>query len=189
MVAISVTPRSIWMTRNALSKTCPLMKRAIECIPDFSNMVRKQAYSSSVNRTMTHFFAGSALRGLPGFLCLSGVIRSSIAFNFAWRRRSSFVFNVDRYPAGYNDLFLPFSLCGGRGSDLGLFHKAKLPRGIIGCIRVRDANHCHTDANHCHGQNIAGSWGWNVYELSVEDMPERKSFFPGSLCLYNYSKK
>ena len=188
MDAISVTPRSILMTRNALSKTCPLMKRAIECIPDFSNMVRKRAYSSSVNRTMTHFFAGSALRGLPGFLCLSGVIRSSIAFNFAWRRRSSSVFNVDRYPAGYNDLVLPFSLCGGRGSDLGLFHKAKLPRGIIGCIRVRDANHCHTDANHCHGQNTAGSWGWNVFELSVEGMPERKSFLLGSLRLCNYSK-
>lgn len=151
-------------------------------------MVRKRAYSSSVNRTMTHLFAGSALRGLPGFLCLSGVIRSSIAFNFAWRRRSSSVLNVDRYPAGYNAIILSFWLSGGRGSDLDLFHKAKLPRGIIGCIRVRDANHCHTDANHCHGQNIAGSWGWNVYELSVEDMPERKSFFLGSLCLCNYSK-
>lgn len=189
MVAISVAPRSIWMTRNVLSKTCPLMKRAIECTPDFSNMDRKWAYSSSVNRTMTHFFAGSALRGLPGFPCLLREIRSSIVSIFAWRRRSSSVFNVDRYPAGYNDLFLPFCLRrGGRGSDLGLFHKAKLPRGIIDCIRVRDANHCHTDANHCHGQNIAGSWGWNVYELSVEDMPERKSSLLGSLRLCNYSK-
>lgn len=188
MVAILVTPRSILMTRNALSKTCPLMKRAIECIPDFSNMVRKRAYSSSVNRTMTHFFAGSALRGLPGFPCLLREIRSSIVSIFAWRRRSPSVFNVDRYPAGYNDLVLPFCLCGGEGFGPVMFHKAKLPRGIIGCIRVRDANHCHTDANHCHGQNIAGSWGWNVYELSVEDMPERKSFFLGSLCLCNYSK-
>ncbi len=188
MVAISATPRSIWMTRNALSKTCPLMKRAIECIPDFSNMVRKRAYSSSVNRTMTHFFAGSALGGLPGFPCLLREIRSSIVSIFAWRRRSPSVFNVDRYPAGYNDLFLPFSLCGGRESDLGLFHKAKLPRGIIGCIRARDANHCHTDANHCHGQNTAGSWGRNIHGLSVKGMPERKSFFLGSPCLCNYSK-
>lgn len=164
------------------------MKRAIECTPDFSNMVRKRAYSSSVNRTMTHFFAGSALRGLPGFLCLSGVIRSSIAFNFAWRRQSPSVLNVDRYPADDNAIILSFWLSGERGSDLGLFHKAKLPRGIIGCIRVRDANHCHTDANHCHGQNIAGSWGWNIHGLSVKDMPKRKSFLLGSLCLCNYSK-
>ena len=176
MVAISVTPRSIWMTRNVLSKIRPLMKRAIERTPDFSNMVRKRAYSSSVNRTMTHFFAGSALRGLPGFPCLLREIRSSIAFNFAWRRRSSSVFNVDRYPADDNAIILSFRLSGGRGSDLGLFHKAKLPRGIIGCIRVRDANHCHTDANHCHGQNMAGSLGWNVYGLSVKDNSERLSF-------------
>ena len=113
MVAISVTPQSILMTRNALSKTCPLLKRAIDCTPDCSNMVRKRAYSSSVNRTMTHFFAGSALRGLPGFPCLLREIRSSIAFNFAWRRRSPSVLNVDRYPAGYNDLVLPVCLCGG----------------------------------------------------------------------------
>ena len=26
----------------------------------------------------------------------------------------------------------------------------KLPRRIIGCISVTDANHCHSDANHCH---------------------------------------
>lgn len=188
MVAILVTPRSILMTRNALSKTCPLMKRAIECIPDFSNMVRKRAYSSSVNRTVTHFFAGSALRGLPGFPCLLREIRSSIVSIFAWRRRSPSVLNVDRYPAGYNDLVLPFCLCEGEGFGPVMFHKAKLPRGIIGCIRVRDANHCHTDANHCHGQNIAGSRGWNIHGLSVEDMPERKSFFLGSLCLCNYSK-
>ena len=55
-------------------------------------------------------------------------------------------------------------------------------------MKVRDANHCHTDANHCHGQNMAGSLGWNVYGLSAEDMPERKSFLLGSLCLCNYSK-
>ena len=169
MVAISVVLRSIWMTRNVLSKTCPLMKRAIECIPDFSNMVRKRAYSSSVNRTMTHFFAGSALRGLPGFPCLLREIRSSIVSLFAWRRRSPSVFNVDRYPADYNDLFCPPVCSEGKDSDSVMFHMTKLPRGTIGCIRVRDANHCH-------GQNIAGSWGWNVYGLSVKDTPERLSF-------------
>lgn len=84
--------------------------------------------------------------------------------------------------------FCPSVCAEGEGFGPVMFHKAKLPRGIIGCIRVRDTNHCHTDANHCHGQNIAGSWGWNVYELSVEDMPERKSFLLGSLCLCNYSK-
>lgn len=131
MVAISVTPRSIWMTRNVLSKIRSLMKRAIECIPDFSNMVRKRAYSSSVNRTMMHFFAGSALRGLPGFPCLLREIRSSIAFNFAWRRRSSSVFNVDRYPAGYNDLFLPFSLCGG----------GRIRSGHVSQGKVTERNH------------------------------------------------
>ena len=131
MVAISVTPRSIWMTRNALSKTCPLMKRAIECIPDFSNMARKRAYSSSVNRTMTHFFAGSALRGLPGFPCLLRKIRSSIAFNFAWRRRSPSLLNVDRYPAGYNDLFLPFCLCGG----------GRIRSGHVSQGKVTERNH------------------------------------------------
>lgn len=110
------------------------------------------------------------------------------SIHFAWRRRSPSVLNVDRYPADDNAIILSFWLSGGRGSDLGLFHKAKLPRGIIGCIRVHDANHCHTDANHCHGQNIAGSRGWNIHGLSVEDMPERKSFFLGSLCLCNYSK-
>ena len=43
-------------------------------------------------------------------------------------------------------------------------------------MKVRDANHCHTDANHCHGQNMAGSLGWNVYGLSVKDNSERLSF-------------
>ena len=124
-----------------------------------------------------HFFAGSALRGLPGFPCLLREIRSSIAFNFAWRRRSPSVLNVDRFPAGYNAIVLSFWLSGGRGSDLGLFHKAKLPRGIIGCIRVRDANHCHTDANHCHGQNIAGSWGWNVTDWVLKTCPRGKVSF------------
>ena len=176
MVAISVTPRSIWMTRNVLSKIRPLMKRAIERTPDFSNMVRKRAYSSSVNRTMTHLFAGSALRGLPGFLCLSGVIRSSIAFNFAWRRRSSSVFNVDRFQQAIMICFCPSVCSKGKDPDPVMFHMAKLPREIIGCMKVRDANHCHTDANHCHGQNMAGSLGWNVYGLSVKDNSERLSF-------------
>ena len=85
--------------------------------------------------------------------------------------------------------FCPSVCAEGEGFGPVMFHKAKLPRGIIGCIRVRDTNHCHTDANHCHGQNIAGSWGRNIHGLSVKDIPERKSFFPGSLCLYNYSKK
>ena len=140
-------------------------------------MVRKRAYSSSVNRTMTHFFAGSALGGLPGFPCLLREIRSSIVSIFAWRRRSPSVLNVDRYPADYNAIILSFWLSGERGSDLGLFHKAKLPRGIIGCMKVRDANHCHTDANHCHGQNITGYWGWNIHGLSVKDIPRGKVSF------------
>ena len=53
---------------------------------------------------------------------------------------------------------------------------------------LTDANLCHTDANHCHGQNIAGSWGWNIHGSSVKDLPERKSFLLGSPCLCNYSK-
>ena len=84
--------------------------------------------------------------------------------------------------------FCPSVCAEGEGFGPVLFHKAKLPRGIIGCIRVRDANHCHTEANHCHGQNTAGSRGRNIHGLRVKDMPERKSFLLGSLCLCNYSK-
>ena len=191
------------MTRKVASKTLALINCAFERTPDCSNMVRKRAYSSSVNRTMRQFFAGSTLGGLPPFPRFGGDFFCSITSNLARRvsetlRRLKIWFRHTGCPVKSDDFggtFLPLAgklFCvtenisrNGKhsllspetynvpGTQKRVEHSApfplvrrpakrgehrvpsmlpgtKLPRRIIGCISVTDANHCHSDANHCH---------------------------------------
>ena len=73
------------MTRKVASKTLALINCAFDKTPDCSNMVKKRAYSSSVNRTMRQFFAGSVLGGLPPFPRFWGDFFCSMTLNLARR--------------------------------------------------------------------------------------------------------
>ena len=54
----------------------------------------------------------------------------------------------------------------------------KLPRRIIGCISVTDANHCHSDANHCHRRKAPNRTG----EIHLSLFPETNQYWFDSTC-------
>ena len=62
----------------------------------------------------------------------------------------------------------------------------KLPRRIIGCISVTDANHCHSDASHCHRRKAPNRTG----EIHLSLFPETNQYWFDSMSQpFNFSTR